>query len=72
MTKQKILLLRGLPGSGKTTKALQLCEENPNFRRVNKDTIREELGNPSWSREFEKQVLNTSHYNVDYFIDEGF
>ena len=72
MTKQKILFLKGLIGSGKTTFATKYCEENPDFKRVNKDTIREELGNPSWSREFEKRVLNTAHYKVDNFLDEGF
>lgn len=72
MTKQKILLLKGLPGSGKTTTALQLCKEDPTFRRVNKDTIREELGNPSWSREFEKRVLDTAQYRANSYLDEGF
>lgn len=70
--KQKILFLSGLPGSGKSTLALKLCEENPNFKRLNKDTIREELGNPGWSRKFEDQVLDTQRYRGLQYLEEGF
>lgn len=54
---QKIILLKGLPASGKSTWAKQYCLDNPNFVRVNKDDIREILGNPKFTREFEDKVL---------------
>ena len=37
---QEILFLRGLPASGKTSFALQHIENNPNYKRINKDDIR--------------------------------
>lgn len=54
---QKILLLKGLPGSGKTEYAKQYCLNNPEFVRINKDDIRILLGNLPYSREVEKEVL---------------
>lgn len=57
MNNQKIIFLRGLPASGKSTFARQYCIDNPEFIRINKDDIREELGNPPFSRKFEDNVL---------------
>ena len=41
---QTVEMLKGLPASGKSTYALKKVEEKDNWVRVNKDTIREELG----------------------------
>lgn len=54
---QKIIFLKGLPGSGKSTWAKQYCKDNQEFRRFNKDDIREEFGNPKFSNSFEKVLL---------------
>ncbi len=54
---QKIIFLKGLPASGKSTWAKQQCIENLFIERINKDDIRESLGNPKWSNEFENLVL---------------
>jgi predicted kinase len=54
---QKIIFLRGLPGSGKSTWAKQYCLDNPDFVRINKDDIRILLGNFPFSNKFENQVL---------------
>lgn len=54
---QKIILLKGLPASGKSTAAKAWIKLNPEFERINKDDIREELGNPPFSRKFENEVL---------------
>lgn len=70
--KQTILFLSGLPASGKSSFAINYCNENPNFKRINKDSIREELGNPGWSRDFEKQVLDTQRYRGLQYLEEGF
>lgn len=56
MTK-KIIFLKGLPGSGKSTWAIEYCKSNPEFVRLNKDDIRKEFGNPQWSKQFEEKVL---------------
>lgn len=48
MIKKKILILRGLQGSGKSTFAKQWVSENPETRvRFNRDDIRNMLG-PYW------------------------
>jgi predicted kinase len=39
----KVVMLRGLPGSGKTTWALEWLANNPDWRRVNKDDLRRML-----------------------------
>jgi len=53
----KIIFLKGLPTSGKSTWAKQYCIDNPEFVRINKDDIREILGSLKWSRVFEEQVV---------------
>lgn len=58
---QKIIFLKGLPASGKSTWAKEYCKENPDYIRINKDDIRELLGNPKFSYEFEKGVLAIQH-----------
>lgn len=55
---QKIIFLKGLPASGKSTWAKQFCLENPNFIRLNKDDIREFFNNPKFTSSFEKDVLS--------------
>ena len=57
MAIQKIIFLKGLPASGKTTWAKQYCIDNPEFIRINKDDIREMFGNPAWNRDFEREVV---------------
>ena len=57
MSKQKIIFLKGLPASGKSTWSKQYCIDNPDFVRINKDEIRELLGNPKWSSKFETEVV---------------
>lgn len=37
----KLILCRGIQGSGKTTWAKQYCKEHPNTIRVNRDDIRQ-------------------------------
>lgn len=70
--KQQILFLKGLPASGKSTFAKQYCLDYPEFIRLNKDDIREELGNPPWSNSFEKEVLNLQRSRGLEYLDNGF
>lgn len=55
---QTIIFCKGLPGSGKSTWAKQYCIDNPSFVRINKDDIRELIGNPKFSRAVEDLVVD--------------
>lgn len=41
----KLLMLKGLPGSGKSTWAKQFCAQQPGWVRINKDSLRDMMGN---------------------------
>lgn len=69
---QEILFLKGIPASGKSTFAINFCNSNPNYKRINKDEIRIELGNPPFSREFEAKVLDISHKRGIKYLLDGF
>lgn len=47
----KLLMLKGLPGSGKSTWAKQFVQENKDYVRINKDTLREMMGNYKHGRD---------------------
>jgi len=69
--KQKIIFLRGLPASGKSTWAKQYLTENTGFRRINKDEIRAKYVE-GWSRESEKKILNEERDLGVAYIIEGY
>jgi predicted kinase len=55
---QKVIILKGLPASGKSTWAKRLIDENPGrYKRVNKDDLRAMLDNGRWSKGNESLVL---------------
>lgn len=56
----KIIILKGLPASGKSTWA----KMQSGFKRVNKDDLRAMLDNSVWSKGNEKFVLNVRDYIV--------
>lgn len=54
---QKILILKGLPGSGKSTYARQLVDKHLNqWKRINNDSLRDMLDNSKWSGPNEKFI----------------
>ena len=58
MSNQKVIVLRGLPASGKTTFAKEWVAKDPTNRvRVNKDDLRAMLHGGHWSKGNEKQVV---------------
>lgn len=58
MTKPKILFLKGLPASGKSTFARELVSKEPGkWVRLNKDDLRAMLHDGKWSKENEKLVM---------------
>lgn len=60
----KILMLKGLPASGKSTYAKELVARG-GWKRVNKDDLRAMLDNSKWSKANEKFVL-TMRDNIIY------
>ena len=74
LPKLEILVLRGLPKSGKTTFAYAYMEEHKNFRRVSRDEIRQEIyaeGAPH-NQASEKLILDTEIEEAMYLIEAGY
>lgn len=55
----KILLLKGLPASGKSTYSKELVTKDHNWVRVNKDDLRAMMNNGEFLGKLEKQVIKT-------------
>lgn len=70
MKKQKVLILSGLPSSGKSTRARELVDKG-NWKRVNKDLIRLMLDNSKWSRNNEKFVLALRDHIIVSALKDG-
>lgn len=69
----KLLMLKGLPASGKTTWAKTFLHEQPTgtWKRVNKDELRGMLDGGKWSKSNEKQILLIRDTFVESFLREG-
>ena len=66
----KLLVLRGLPGSGKTTYARDLVDKL-GYVRVNKDDLRKMLHNGQHSQSKEEMVLEIRDLIVINALKEG-
>ena len=55
-TKQKVIFTKGLQASGKSTWATKFVEENQDYKRVNRDSIRHMLSNYTFDDANEKLV----------------
>jgi predicted kinase len=65
---RKVIVLKGLPASGKSTYAKNKIDSHPGqYKRVNKDDLRAMLDNSYWSKGNEKFVLKVR----DWLIIEG-
>ena len=67
----KVLILKGLPASGKSTYAKELVAQG-GWKRVNKDDLRALLDNSKWSRANEKFVLKTRDFIIIQSLADGF
>lgn len=67
-----VTLTKGLPGSGKSTWAKELLEQNPNsYKRINKDELRLMLDNGNFSKDSEKFVLKVRDSLILLALSEG-
>src|ERR1035437_3369332 len=70
--KLKIIMTRGLPGSGKTFFAKEFIKKNPSFKRVNKDDLRLMIDDGKWSKDKEKFIIEARDELVKISLDGGF
>lgn len=69
--KLKIILMRGLPGSGKSTWAKSKVQENPGlYWRINRDLIREMINEPSLNIQ-EKKAIKMRDSLIIAAINDG-
>jgi len=54
----KVLMMKGLPGSGKSTSAKMLMNGPFKYKRVNRDELRLMIDNGKWSQDNEKLIRN--------------
>lgn len=68
--KQKLLALKGLPASGKSTFAKKLVDEH-GWVRTNKDTIRKEMFGGEYRRKDEKKVVKERNRQIIEALTNG-
>lgn len=66
----KVLILKGLPASGKSTYAKDLVEKG--WKRVNKDDLRAMIDSSHWSSSNEKHIIRMRNYITLYYLGNGF
>lgn len=72
MKKQKIILTRGLPASGKSTWSKeQVAKGNGKVKRVNKDDLREMVDGGIWSRANEQLILDVRNAMIRIWLLDG-
>ena len=70
---KKLIMTKGLPGSGKSTWAKQqLDSKRVNYKRINKDDLRAMLDNNNWSKNNERFVLDARDMLIKKALEEGF
>lgn len=67
----KILILKGLPASGKSTYAKELVSVNHNWVRVNKDDLRAMMNGGVFSGKLEKHIVRTERELVENALKLG-
>lgn len=68
----EVTILKGLPGSGKSTYAREQLDKNPNgVKRVNKDDLRAMLDNSNFTGKSEKFILDIRDMIILKALEEG-
>lgn len=67
-----LIVLQGLPASGKTTYANMLVDQSKGqIKRVNKDDLRAMLDNGTWTHENEKLIMDVRDMICRRMLQEG-
>ena len=69
--KTKVIVLRGLPASGKSTWAKDFISRNSGWMRINKDDLRLMMHDSSWSKDNERQVLLIRDAAIEMALTSG-
>lgn len=70
---KKIIILKGLPASGKSTWAKKQVAEFPSlYKRINKDDLRAMLDDSKWSKQNERFVLRVRNMMIEEALQDGF
>ena len=69
---RKILVLMGLPASGKSSFAAKFIADNPSYRRVNKDSIREMINFSAWTRNGDNLVQSIRDAVIHEILTSGY
>ena len=71
--KQRVLILKGLPASGKSTYAKELIQKEPGvWKRINKDDLRAMIDAGKWSKDNEEFVLKMRDQMMTAALEGGF
>lgn len=69
---KKVIILKGLPASGKSTWAKEQIDKNPGmYKRINKDDLRAMLDNSKWSKANEKFILKARDLLILEALKDG-
>lgn len=66
----KLIMLKGLPASGKSTYAKELVAQG--YKRVNKDELRAMIDSSKWGKSNEKYIKSIEKYVTAHFLSEGY
>jgi len=70
---KEVIILKGLPASGKSTYAKELIDKNPSkYKRINKDDLRAMFDNGKWSKSNEKFILEIRNNLIEKSLLEGY
>ena len=67
----KLILMSGLPASGKTTRAKEIIKDSGNAVRINRDLLREMLHFNVWSGIKEGQTKDAARRLADFFLENN-
>lgn len=69
---QKVIVLIGLPGSGKSTWAKELVKTKSKWKRINKDDLRGMLDGGVWSKVNELFIKASRNALIELALDTGY